>query len=43
MNKEYVKQIIQNDFLRGSNNFDSCHEAIFMPQADSSMIDANTL
>lgn len=43
MNKEYVKQIIQNDFLRGSDNFDSCHEAIFMPQADSSMIDANTL
>lgn len=43
MNKEYVNQIIQNDFLKGSDNFDSRYEAIIMLQADSSMIDAYTL
>lgn len=43
MNKEYVNQIIQNDFLKGSDNFDSRYEAIIMLQADSSIIDAYTL
>lgn len=43
MNKEYVNQIIQNDFLKGSDNFDSCYEAIIMLQADSSIIEAYTL
>lgn len=43
MNKEYVNQIIQNDFLKSSDNFDSCYEAIIMLQADSSIIDAYIL